>query len=528
MKTFAIAVAVLLLGRLALAHRGVFIGLFVLAAMNGIPVLNTSRYLIGHFTTQDLVLCTLLLTVLGWIAMDANPYRPSFAGRFVIGAATLLFTWCVFTAARTMVSNHVGITATIAFARNYLYFAVLLLLLPRVRLATRDLHALLATLTAGVCLFALVQTATAVGLGNPGSLIHVGHTLHQDGLTRVYAEMTDLVTAGLALSLAASLLAPQRSLRIAARPVALLLFVSVVVQLTRARWIGLILAFVLVTLWLVLYSANSVAIAKVLRKRMVVVVGGIVLIIAAVLLIAPGLFSGGPFIERITSIFSDIESSGGTLAVREAVTKTMKFYLGEQWIGGLGFLSPSVHYFDGLPHGSIEDPDLGVLNAIMPMGAIGAALIYLPVVLTLIMCLRRSAGPSRYAWLRYGGAIWIVASLTSSVTLVTLFSTSGLALAAVLLTVLVDPDVAGNPQARARVPARPVPRVGEWQRMLATRSSPYRTEPTFVSAAASGAAILTPASGIGDAIPVQRQDLSAGGWQAFMRWRRRARRRFQR
>ncbi|HEX5852147.1 MAG TPA: hypothetical protein VFY36_03540 [Solirubrobacteraceae bacterium] len=441
--TLVACAAVVGMCRLAATQRGAFVGILVLAAMNGIPTINTARYVSGHFTAQDLVICTLLVVGAAWALLDTTPYRLSRAGRIATGAAGLLLLWCLFTLARTIVIDHVPTVSALAFARDYVYFALLLLVLPRVRLTGHDIAILLITLTVGVSFFAVVQIAIALGFGNPGTLIHVGHILHQDGLTRVYSQMTDLVTAGLAISLAASLAAPQRVVRNAALPVALLLTTSVVVQLTRARWIGLIAAFVIVSAWLMLYSDN-VAISAALRKRMVVIAVAVCVIAGAVLLALPGIFSDGPFIERLTSIFSDIESRGGTVAVREEVTKTMKSYLGGRWLEGLGFISPSVHYFQGLPSGSIEDPDLGVLNAIMPMGAVGAALIYLSPVLILLQCLRRASGPSDYAWLRYGGAMWLVATLVSSITLVTLFSTSGLTLAAVLLTILMHPLVVGK------------------------------------------------------------------------------------
>jgi hypothetical protein len=117
-----------------------------------------------------------------------------------------------------------------------------------------------------------------------------------------------------------------------------------------------------------------------------------------------------------------------------------------------------------LPEGSIQDADVGVLNAVMTMGVVGAALVCIPVVLTLASCLRRSSGQwdGQYAWLRYGGAVWIVATLVSSVTLVTLFSTSGLALTAVFVTVLAHPSVSGTLEtsdaaSTARMPHRSLP-----------------------------------------------------------------------
>lgn len=429
--------------RLALAERGVLIGILLLAAMNGIPEIDTSHRIINHFTAQDLAICTLIVSALAFTLLDRTPYSPTRAGRTAIAAATLLLVWCLVTVARTILTEHVALLTAVAFARDYLYFALLLIVLPRVRLASRDIHTMLATLTAGVCIFAVAQIATALGVGKVGALIHVGHTSTQAGVTRVYADMTDLVTAGLALSVAASLCAADRRVRRIARPVALLLIVSVVVQLTRARWIGFIAAFLLASVWFMLHR-DRFSVSPALRKRLGVLLGAVGIMVAALLLADPGLFSSGPFTHRVVSIFTTLENGGGTVRVREAVTKTMTHYLGGNWLAGLGFISPNAHYFIGLPSGSIEDPDLGVLNAVMPMGMIGAAAIYLPVVLVLGHSLRRSSGSVEHAWLRYGGVIWIVATLISSATLVTLFSTSGLALSAVLLTVLTHPLVIGR------------------------------------------------------------------------------------
>lgn len=429
--------------RLASRERGVLIGILLLAAMNGIPEIDTSHRIVNHFTVQDLAICTLILSAIAFSLLDRTPYRPTRAGRTAVAAATLLLAWCVAIVARTILDTHAPLLSAVGFARDYLYFALLLIVLPRVRLASRDIHTMLATLTAGVCIFAAAQIVTALGLGKVGSIIHVGHISVQAGVTRIYADMTDLVTAGLALSVAASLSATDRRLRRLARPVALLLIVSVVVQLTRARWIGFIAAFLLASTWFMLHR-DRFAVSPVLRKRLGGLLGIAGLLVAVLLLAVPGLFSSGPFIHRVVSIFTTLENGGGTVAVRESVTKTMTHYLGGNWLAGLGFISPNTHYFLNLPNGSIEDPDLGALNAIMPMGIVGAVAIYLPVVLVLAHSLRRSSGSAAHAWLRYGGAIWIIATLISSLTLVTLFSTSGLVLTAVLLTVLTHPLVIGR------------------------------------------------------------------------------------
>ena len=275
----------------------------------------------------------------------------------------------------------------------------------------------------------------ATGIGDPGNLIHFQYTLQESGftgLTRVYSNMTDLVTAGLAASFAAVMLSRNRTVRLVALPMVVLLTTSTIVQLTRARWVGLVVGIVVVTCWLTIINGQT-SVATLLRKRLALVVGILGLATILILTTAPDILSGGTTIHRFSSLFTDLQTGGGTVAVREAATKTMKAYLGGGWLSGLGFIPPSRHYFESLPHGSIRDADLGVLNAVMTMGVIGAVLIYLPVIWMLTDCLRRRSlqQAAEYDWLRYGGAIWIVATLVSSITLVTLFSTSGLVLVSV-------------------------------------------------------------------------------------------------
>jgi hypothetical protein len=304
-------------------------------------------------------------------------------------------------------------------------------------------------LLAGVLLYACGQIMTAVGAGNPGSLIHYHYTLDESGVTRVYANMTDLVTAGLAVGMAACLLARGRIARSLAAPAVILLTTSTVLQLTRARWLGVIVGLVLATLWLLLSDRGYSS--AILRRRSLLALGALALSALVVLVAAPGILSGGTVIHRLTSIFSDIQG-GGTVATREHVTSAMTAYLGEKWPTGLGFLPPGAHYVQTLPEGSIRDSDVGVLNAVMTMGAIGAALVYLPVVAMLGFCLRGAGRrqPTPFGWLRFGGAIWLVSTLFTSITLVTLFSPSGLAMSAVMIALLTNRGVLASEPAEAQ------------------------------------------------------------------------------
>ncbi len=453
---------------LAFYQRGAFIGILVLVAMNGVPFVATSRELIsGKLTVEDVAAIILLLTAGVWILFDDRSYHPSRTARVISSFAVLLIAWWLLTVVRTVVGQGIPIFSAGSFGKDFAFFAFLLILLPRIRLTNRDIGTLLGVLSAGVCLFAVGQIMIATGIGDPGNLIHFQYTLQESGftgLTRVYSNMTDLVTAGLAASFAAIMLSRNRTVRLVALPMVVLLTTSTIVQLTRARWVGLVVGIVVVTCWLTIINGQT-SVATLLRKRLALVVGILGLATILILTTAPDILSGGTTIHRFSSLFTDLQTGGGTVAVREAATKTMKAYLGGGWLSGLGFIPPSRHYFESLPHGSIRDADLGVLNAVMTMGVIGAVLIYLPVIWMLTDCLRRRSlqQAAEYDWLRYGGAIWIVATLVSSITLVTLFSTSGLVLVSVGVMILVHPSVSGLLAPPKAAYARPERKPSLWQ-----------------------------------------------------------------
>jgi hypothetical protein len=129
--------------------------------------------------------------------------------------------------------------------------------------------------------------------------------------------------------------------------------------------------------------------------------------------------------------------------------------LGQEWPIGLGFIHPAAHSYPDLPGGSIRNSDLGVLNALMTMGAVGAILLYLPLLLVLRGLIRAAPTPGSAAvrdeWIRFGVAIWIIGAIASSITLVDLFSLGGLEIAASMLAVATS-VVATRSPAGAAVP----------------------------------------------------------------------------
>jgi hypothetical protein len=443
-------VGLIALCALAVAQRGMFIGLMLLGAMNGIPFLNTVTTTSGKVTLQEVALTALVITAIVWIAVDDQSYHPTQLGRLVSYLGVVLFAWWLYTLARTILNFDGHVLQAVKYGDDFFYYASILTLMPRVRLGDRDIWALITTVTVGVCVYAAAQVTTSLHFTVLSPFMNAYQIHTQGHLLRVYDYMNDLVAAGLAISIAASFLAPNLTIRRLARCIALLLLISILLMLTRALWLGMISGLVVVSLWM-MYGGGPY-VTTILRRKWAWIVSLLVLAGTLVSLTDPSAITHGELIERASSAVSTLETSSGTLAVRESVDQILTSYLSGHWAAGLGFVSPSMHYYPELPHGSIRDPDVGILNALVTMGVIGTILVYMPVILVLIACLRKpdlSSG-ERYAWLRYGGAVLLVCILISSVTLVILFSPAGLALTGVLITVICRTDVVSQVQEQAR------------------------------------------------------------------------------
>jgi hypothetical protein len=142
--------------------------------------------------------------------------------------------------------------------------------------------------------------------------------------------------------------------------------------------------------------------------------------------------------ERAESGVSAVSNTSGTFGYRTNLDAKMLHILGPQWPIGLGFLDPSVHYVAGLPEGAIRNSDIGVFNALMTMGVIGAFFIYAPLLYGFVELLRaagswRRLGLPERRWVAYGGTAWIAWALVGSWNLVVLFSVAGLVVTALVL-----------------------------------------------------------------------------------------------
>jgi hypothetical protein len=401
-----------------------------------------------------------------WLLADTSRHSPTTLARQLSTVAWLLLAWWVVTVFASSSFHGVPVLKAAVFGRDFGLFAALLILLPRVHFKAQDLREMGLVLGAGAAVYALGQILATTGFGNPGSLIHYASTFEQAGLTRLYSDMTDLVELGVCLSIAALFSSQSTNLRRISLPAAALFLLSIGVQLTRARWIGLAIGLVFAAAWYASADLSPAVVALRRRLRLFCIAGVLGLIL--IVLIDPSLIGGGALFDRLSSIFGDVQSGSGTVASRQNEARLSLSLLGEHWLAGLGFIPPAAKYITGLPGGSLRDSNLGLFNAVMTMGVIGTCLVYLPVLMTLRKMLRPGSQidvDPAFAWLRYGGAVWLTATIVSSITLITLFSLSGLAMTAVLIAVLAQPAVIGE---RAEEPS-PDP------------AGPYRECPTTMA-----------------------------------------------
>jgi len=433
--TFVVTAIALLLRARAF---GVLLGLAVVGALDGYPGVdvNPAGKAIGH--VQDVFALAILLGSFYVVASGRVAPRTSLQ-RSLYVACSVLALWWTITWARTVIFGVVPASLAARFARDFLYFALTLPLLcdvlvtyPRLR---RQLYWTLGVFGAIFATAALVRAQTSANLN---FIVHSHFQSTFQGSTRVYSSMTMLVRAAFALSLGTLVLGPTaRARRWAIVPTALF-GAEIAAQLTRAAYFGAVVGFLVAAViwWFRRGSMRTIA-----RKQLIVVP-----VLLAVLVAATAAVSAGErnmiskVATRAATGFSDANSSSGTVASRTQTGHEMLRILGGDWPIGLGFQHPSAHPYPTLPQNSIRNGDQGVLNVVMLMGVVGAALLYLPVLLVLLALVRRrpELATADDEWVRLGATIWIVAVIASSITLGELFSFGGLELSALVLALAVS------------------------------------------------------------------------------------------
>jgi hypothetical protein len=421
---------------------GIWLAILILGSVDALPgpELETIETPLLHLYISDTLIVVLIITLFFYNSRNGFQRLADCRARRVICVWSCLFLllWLT-TVARSYIWADIPLTHAMDFGRDFAFFALLLPLFaatfthPRVRLVT------LLALTTGAIIAEMAEIISVTTHHTLTFLVHAKQTTELNGITRLYVDAQYLAVLTGMLGVGLLLLGQNRRLRLLGALLAALSITSVALELTRAQYVGgtVGLATALV-IWLVLNRRSSHFGRQHLARLVLIIVTFVVLVV----LVNPPQVSNTAISgveERFTSVFGSLSSNSAatsTVAYREIEATQLEQILGSHWAFGLGFLDPRNHYVLGTRNGSIRNGDVGVLNAIMTMGIVGAVFIYFPLVFILAsLVLRAIAGyePPNQSWIAFGITAWIVSTLTSSLTLVSLFSSPGLCIAALAL-----------------------------------------------------------------------------------------------
>jgi hypothetical protein len=459
--------ALILVALVAFRSFGVGAGILVLAALNGLPFVDLEQYAhSGSFRISDVAIASLI----GALALrnPASFANPRLQGWVRVGRwwGFSLSAWWLVTVLRSNFFDGIPLLKAALYGRDFLYFALLVPLLLGGLRGRREIWQLLGTLLAATVLFALAHLALVVTGAHQASWF-VHQTLSNDvgGVTRVYALMGDVVAAAVPCGIALALMARSPRLRIGGAALTVLTSLSVLLQFARATYFGLFFGLLCASaIWLARSTSGTVARRLAIVFAALALVGGIGFASASgsgstspTAVSANQLPTGGRIptpaivLSRFSSGVTDLSSKSGTVGYRFQLDRQMLHLLGHHWAIGLGFWHPAAKYVPNLPDGSIRNSDTGVMNSLMTMGVVGTVLIYLAPLSVLLAIFRRPRGTpwAPNEWFFFGMFTWIIALLVGSISLVTLFSVSGLALTAVLLACTIHLLVAHEAEANA-------------------------------------------------------------------------------
>jgi hypothetical protein len=443
--TIAVVVAsACVLGLMVAYNVGVFAGLMVAVVMNGLPFIDLESYSKeGSFRIADLAVAALVvvLAVRTVSRKDkiATPWWRAFLGWWSFALAG----WWAFTVVRSGFHD-IPVLKAALYGRDFLYFALLLPLFVGGLRTTREVRGVLITLLAAVLLFVLGHIALVTfGAANGGWFVHETLSNEFEGVTRIYALISDASVATVPIGIGLLLMGSSRRQRTQGGVILAVTALSVLLQFGRATYFGLFVGIVFASGFWLARRRGTVA-----ARRLALALAGLAVAAGfaasssyraapsyansnAVVTSAP---STGVVAARVASGLHELSSKSGTVQYRYDLTHRMVRVLNGHWADGLGFWHPAVKYVPTLPDGSIRNADVGVLNSIMTMGLIGTVLIYAPLVVVLAACLRRRAGADgSLDWWFFGITAWIVSVIVTSVSLVTLFTISGLVFTAAML-----------------------------------------------------------------------------------------------
>ncbi len=420
---------------------GIAIGLIVLGTQNGLPFLNTATTYINGLALVDYLAYALVAVLFIRWTTSKRPtdVQAGLRGLTLLGLG--LAVWWLITVERSSTAG-VPVTVAAAFGRGFLFFGVLVALFPvglRARRCRRDA---LLTLCAGALIYSVGEIIITTSHVQLSWLVHpIAVRISDVHLVRVYSFMSASTELLFCLAIGAALLGIQRRTRLNGLLAALISGVAILLQQTRAIYISLPLALILMIIaWAILVPAARGR----LTRRPIVGVLGIALFVGFLAVVAPAIVAtyGITPLSRLNGVSSQISSSTGNIGYRFSVAHDLLHLLGgrvSNWLTGLGFLDPRYRYFSGLPLGSIKNSDLGLVDGIMLVGMVGVAMIYsiVGIIFWRVVTSAHSwqARLPNEAWLLFGIAAWITQVLLASYSLGVLFQEPGEILTAFVIGV---------------------------------------------------------------------------------------------
>ena len=334
----------------ACRHQGILLGLLVLGTQNGLPFVDTTdHFVFGYAISNYLVLGLLALLML---RVSNGTRKPGMRSMTLVGYVFVIW-WFV----TVWHSGGEPMSAAVGFGRNFLIFALLAVLFPLGLSDAQERREMLLTVCAGAAFYSVGEIVITVSRHPLPWLVHpVAVRVSDVGLQRVYAFMSEAAVLLFAVSLGAALLAPDRRIRRGGSLLAAISTAAIILQQTRAVYLSLAVALILVIVWWFLFVPSSRA---QLAGRAVVLVALAAGLVAILALVAPSVlttYAGKP-LSRLNGAIVQVSSGTGNLAYRFRIAHDLLALLhGDplKWMYGLGFLSPTYHYFPGLPLGSIK------------------------------------------------------------------------------------------------------------------------------------------------------------------------------
>jgi uncharacterized membrane protein (DUF441 family) len=443
-----LAIAVIGAGALAVPARyrlGVAFGVLIVVGLDVFPGTDLDALIVtSGFHAQDWVVAILCISLL------IDNVRYGFGGLFrarigfaLIVSSLLIIMWWLIVLYRTDTEQLYPLSTDANFGRDFLTFAVMTPLFAG-SFQRRDVRdAMLAAVACSAVVAALVYFVGTLGhITSVTYLIHLTATRQVNGATRLYAPVEDLFGAAMPLGAGALLLGSSRRTRYIGASVAITGLAAIIAELTRAQYIGsgagLAIAAVV---WTGRAGGGNSRIRRLARQRLLSNLTVVVVATAAVIAVSPqgkvadALNSAGSRLGSVVATATSGNTATSTVAVRLSELSLLEQRLGSHAVLGLGFIDPRDQYDPSLPFGSIRNSDVGLLNVTMTMGIIGTLLYYTPLLLVAVgLALRgRELWPDDAGWLGFGAFAWTVTALITSVTLVTLYSPTGVVSSAAML-----------------------------------------------------------------------------------------------